>query len=108
MLNKSSDAKADYLGLFYPSVSNAFMDADLKASGVPPVFVINAFNDPKTPVDRCLMLYTALQKAGVRSELHVFGRGNHGFDLGYGKGHAVSGWPQAFLAWLKDENILAD
>jgi dienelactone hydrolase len=68
--------------------------------------MMNAFDDPKTPVDRCLALLSALQKAEIRSELHVFGRGDHGFDLGYGKGHAVSGWLNCFVAWMQDECLL--
>ena len=108
MLNTESAAEADYLGLFYPGVSDRFLKADLKTAGIPPVFMMNAFNDPKTPVDRCLMLYSALQKAGIRSELHVYGRGNHGFDLGHGRGYAVSTWLNSFVAWLRDEGILED
>lgn len=100
--------RSDFLGLFYPSVRQSFLDADLKALGVPPVFMINAFDDTKTKVDRCLLLFTALQQAGIRSELHVYGRGGHGFDLGYGEGHAVSGWLTSFVAWMRDEAFLPE
>jgi dipeptidyl aminopeptidase/acylaminoacyl peptidase len=54
------------------------------------------------------MLFTALQQAGIRSELHVFGRGGHSFDLGYGKGHAVAGWLPSFIAWMRDEAFLSE
>jgi acetyl esterase/lipase len=100
--------RPDFLGLFYPSVRQSFLDADHKSIGVPPVFMMNAFDDTKTKVGRCLTLFTALQEAGIRSELHVFGRGGHGFDLGYGKGKAVAGWLTSFIAWMRDEAFLSE
>jgi acetyl esterase/lipase len=45
--------EADFLGLFYPSVQQSFLDADHKAIGAPPVFMINAvgrYQDEGGPV----------------------------------------------------------
>jgi hypothetical protein len=38
-------------------------------------------------------MYEALQRAGVRSELHVFDRGGHGFGLRSIEGKDVAAWP---------------
>ena len=42
------------------------------------------------PVENSLLMYEALRAAGVRSELHVFDRGGHGFGL---RGVAGMTWP---------------
>jgi hypothetical protein len=45
------------------------------------------------PVVNSLRMYAALHRAGVRSELHVFDRGGHGFGLRAIAGKDVAVWP---------------
>jgi acetyl esterase/lipase len=55
----------------------------------PPTLLVHAADDASVPVENSLMMYEALRKAGVRSELHVFDAGGHGFGLrrrGQGRG----------------------
>ncbi len=49
-----------------------------------------------------------LLQAGVQAELHVFNKGTHGFGMGQGRGESAAMWPNSFVAWLRDVNIIAD
>ena len=72
------------------------------------MFIINARVDRLTPADKCVDFYSALLKAGVNAELHLFGKGSHGFDLGAGRGKSMAIWPSSFVAWLKDSNLIQE
>ena len=50
-------------------------------------------------------MYQALHKASVRSELHVFDSGGHGFGLRGVAGKNVAAWPQLVQNWaLSDDS----
>jgi len=50
-------------------------------------------------------LFDALRRAGVRSELHVFDRGGHGFGMRGIAGKDAAAWPQLVQAWaLADDS----
>jgi hypothetical protein len=34
--------------------------------------------------------------------LHIYNKGNHGFDLATGRAESAALWPDSFIAWLKD------
>lgn len=70
----------------------------------PPVFLAAAQNDNLVTAENSLLMASALQKAGIPYELHMFRYGDHGFGLGRNviqpyrddKVHACSQWvPQA-------------
>ena len=69
---------------------------------------MNACDDKLTPADKCVEFYASLLRAGVKAELHVFGKGSHGFDLGNGRGMSVAMWPASFAAWLADANLIRE
>ncbi len=48
----------------------------------PPCFVWHTFEDAGVPVENSLQFATALRKAGVPFDLHVYERGPHGMGLG--------------------------
>jgi acetyl esterase/lipase len=103
----------DFTGLFYPGIPEGALEA-IASRAVPqsqirpigPVFIVNARVDEMTPVDKCLEFYTALLKAGVNAELHVFSKGGHGFGLGDGRGESAALWPRSVVAWLHDVNMI--
>ena len=66
----------------------------------PPTFLLQAQNDPVDPIENSLVYYSALQKAGVPAELHVFAKGGHAFGL-RPNDSPVSGWPQLLERWLR-------
>ncbi len=50
-------------------------------SDVPPVFMWHTFEDGAVPLENSLMFASALRKAGVNFEYHVFPHGGHGYSL---------------------------
>jgi acetyl esterase/lipase len=65
----------------------------------PPTMLVHAGDDTSVPVQNSLLMYQALQKARVRSELHVFDSGGHGFGLRGVAGRNVAAWPQLVQNW---------
>ena len=55
---------------------------------------------------RCVDFYAELLNAGVKAELHIFGTGKHGFDLGDGRGASAAIWKDSFIAWLTDARFI--
>ena len=47
----------------------------------PPCFIWSTSADEAVPAENAMMLYTALRKAGVSVELHIFEKGCHGMSL---------------------------
>lgn len=48
---------------------------------MPPVFMWHTFEDGAVPLENSLLFATALRKAGVNFEYHVFPHGGHGYAL---------------------------
>lgn len=69
------------------------------SAGTPPTLLVHAGDDASVPVENSLLMYRALQKAQVRSELHVFDSGGHGFGLRGVAGKTVAAWPQLAQNW---------
>jgi acetyl esterase/lipase len=65
----------------------------------PPTMLVHAADDAGVPVENSLMMYDALRKARVRSELHVFDSGGHGFGLRGVAGRDVAAWPMLVQNW---------
>ena len=45
----------------------------------PPTFLFHAYGDDCVPMENSMMFASALKKAGIQFELHIFPRGCHGF-----------------------------
>jgi acetyl esterase/lipase len=65
----------------------------------PPTMLVHAADDAGVPVENSLVMYDALRKARVRSELHVFDSGGHGFGLRGVAGRDVAAWPTLVQNW---------
>lgn len=48
----------------------------------PPTFLAQALDDPISNVENSKLMYSALQKVNVITELHLFKTGGHGWGLG--------------------------
>jgi acetyl esterase/lipase len=68
-------------------------------SQTPPTMLVHAADDTSVPVENSLLMYEALRKAHVRSELHVFDSGGHGFGLRNVAGKDVAAWPTLVHNW---------
>jgi acetyl esterase/lipase len=72
----------------------------------PPAFLVHTMNDAAVPVENTLMFVSALRKAGVPFELHLYERGPHGFGLGTARDNKpadpiLSTWPAHCADWLR-------
>ncbi len=94
--------RPDFVGLFYPWLWEGFEETAARASSPPPVFLINGGPDRVTPAAKCLDLCRVLLERKVPAELHIFGKGGHGFDLADGRGESAALWKASFIAWLQD------
>jgi acetyl esterase/lipase len=65
----------------------------------PPTLLVHAGDDRSVPVENSLLMYQALRTAQVRSELHVFDSGGHGFGLRGVAGRNVAAWPELVQRW---------
>ncbi|MBK6779173.1 MAG: alpha/beta hydrolase [Gemmatimonadetes bacterium] len=68
-------------------------------SETPPTFLLHAEDDPVDPVENSLVYYSALRKAGVPAELHVYVKGGHAFGLRR-TASPITAWPELVEAWL--------
>ncbi len=68
----------------------------------PPTLLVHAADDAAVPVENSQLMFDALRKAGIRSELHVFDRGGHGFGMRAIDGLDVSAWPMLVENWASN------
>lgn len=66
---------------------------------VPPTLLVHASDDQTVPVENSLLMYNALRRSGVRSELHAFASGGHGFGLRGVAGRSAAIWPTLVENW---------
>ena len=71
----------------------------------PPAFLVATANDATVPVENSVMFYSALRKAGVPAELHIYERGPHGVGLAQTY-EALSSWPPRLADWLRVRGLL--
>jgi acetyl esterase/lipase len=72
----------------------------------PPSFLVHTMTDTTVPVENSLLFVSALRKAGVPFEFHLYERGPHGFGLGT-KDPILATWPARCADWLKVHGFLA-
>lgn len=73
--------------------------------GTPPTFLVQAEDDCVDGVNQSLVYYTALEKARVSSEMHLYAHGGHAFGLRPTK-LPVTRWPALAEAWLHTIGVL--
>jgi acetyl esterase/lipase len=120
-------ARPDFAVLMYPVIHTTGEHAhpgsarEIVASGVPATdlarfspdrnvgpatprtLLVHAADDATVAVENSQSMYDALRRAGVRSELHVFDRGGHGFGLRSIAGRTVAIWPTLVENWALNE-----
>jgi acetyl esterase/lipase len=104
--NKIS-TKPDFAGLFYPGLNPELIGLAGTKDTFPPVFIMNGGQDKTTPAGNCIELYKILTSKQVSTELHIYAKGEHGFDSGVERGYGISMWRESFIAWLKDAGFIA-
>ncbi len=102
-----AQAKPNFVGLFYPWMWDGFDSVVASNKELPPTFIMNGGPDQMTPAIRAVQLYSLLLERKAAAELHVFGKGQHGFDLGDGRGESAALWKHSFVAWLQDLGMIS-
>jgi acetyl esterase/lipase len=71
----------------------------------PPTFLVHADDDDCVIPQNSIYFYTALRKAHVPAEMHIFCKGGHGFALLPDSGPAGQ-WPVLCENWMRQLKIL--
>lgn len=121
-------SRPDFLVLCYPSVTlkqfaymparpalfgNKPTEAQLNSlsnelhvtAETPPTFLFHTAADKGVLVENSVLFFSALRKAGVPAELHIFQEGVHGAGLGKGD-PALTKWPLLCEQWMIKNKLL--
>jgi acetyl esterase/lipase len=72
----------------------------------PPTFLFATADDKTVPVMNSVMFYSALVKAGVPVEMHLFQHGAHGAGLAAANPQ-LSDWPDLLAKWMRERGYMA-
>lgn len=74
----------------------------------PPAFIVDTWSDRFVPVENSLMFATALRKAGVPCELHIYEQGPHNFEKAEGETRCIlETWWAHCADWLRMRGFAA-
>ena len=120
----SAPARPDFMMLIYPVITmqsdfthrgsrtNLIGDAPEAAAvwemssetrvtpRTPPTFLVHSTDDAGVPVENSLGMYTALRRAGVPVEMHIYETGRHGFGLAQDN-PVLSTWAGLAELWMR-------
>ena len=83
------------------------MSAELHVTAqTPPTFLFTTTDDKTVPVINSVMFYSALVKAGVPAEMHIFQHGAHGSGLAT-TNPQLSLWPDLLIKWIRERGYAA-
>ena len=71
----------------------------------PPVFLVHASDDTMAGAENSVVLYLALKRANVATELHVYAHGGHGFGVRKSSLPCAT-WTDRCVAWLQNQGML--
>ena len=92
-------SKPDYQILIYPGIRAENVNVTAET---PPTFMLCADND-RGPSTAISSLYPMLKKAGVKTELHIYNSGGHGFGYRPGSMPVIrSTWVLRLQDWMSD------
>jgi acetyl esterase/lipase len=112
-VDKADDVscRPDFALLIYPAYltekdGGDNLASELRVTGrTPPTFLVQTEDDP-VKVENSLVYYSALKRAGVPAEMHIYAKGGHGYGLRKGS-DAVTRWPQLATEWLRSFGLLS-
>lgn len=83
------------------------MSAELHVTELtPPTFLFSTTDDKTVPVMNSVMFYTALVKANVPAEMHIFQHGAHGQGLAPANPQ-LRVWPDLLIKWMRERGYAA-
>ncbi|OLP53894.1 pectin acetylesterase [Rhizobium rhizosphaerae] len=72
----------------------------------PPLFLMDALDDPVINPQNGVIMAEACKKAGVKAELMRLSAGGHGFGMGK-RGSPTADWPLKLESWLKLQGVVS-
>lgn len=72
-----------------------------------PTMLVHAADDDAVPLSNTMAMHSALRAARVRTELHIFEEGGHGFGLRFVRDKPAGAWPTLFHAWASRHGVFA-
>jgi acetyl esterase/lipase len=88
-----------------PATISAYSLETSVRADAPPLFILDAADDPAVPVENAQLLYEAARRSKVSVSLHLFEAGGHGFGLRGIEGTSLAHWPDLVLAWARDHGF---
>lgn len=70
----------------------------------PPIFLAHSSDDSISQVEHSVIMYLALHRAGVPTEMHIYSTGEHDFGVRQNE-KLPSSWPQLCLNWLRSREL---
>lgn len=101
-LVERQSSRPDFQALIYPGTSGLFS----ATKGMPPLFIACGYSDRPDIAEGMATLYLKYKAAGVKAELHIYSEAGHGFGYKPGTTTAAGRWPERFVEWLTDSNLL--
>jgi acetyl esterase/lipase len=77
------------------------------SNDTPPMFLLQAEDDPVDTVQNSLVYFIALKRAGVSVEYHLYPEGGHAFGVRK-TDFPITSWPQLAEIWLKTVGIISE
>ena len=74
-------------------------------TGTPPVFLAHGGDDIISPPEHSVLMYLALKRAGVPTELHIYATAAHGFGVRKSD-HPCSTWTESCANWMRHQGFL--
>ncbi len=88
-----------------PELLKSLSNEQAVTADTPPTFLFHTAEDQAVPAENSLQYFSALLRAGVPGELHVFEKGRHGIGLAADHG-AASAWPRLCARWLQAQGVI--
>ena len=100
----ATSCRPDFAIALYPghlaTRADFLSNSDIRVTRrTPPTFLVQARDDPVDPVANSLAYHTALVKAGVPVEMHLYAHGGHAFGLRRTSA-PITDWPRLAERWL--------
>jgi len=103
--------RPDFAMAIYPghlATDNGKLNPNVPVSrDTPRTFLVQAEDDYVDGVNQSLVYYTALAKARVPAEMHLYAQGGHAFGLRR-TGFPITRWPQLAEHWMQTIGVVPD
>lgn len=73
--------------------------------GTPPVFLVHGSDDIVSPPEHSVIMYLALKRAGVPTELHIYANTTHDFGV-RAADRPYATWTQSCARWMQDQGFV--